>query len=279
MSFNLGSRLVKNQPLADYLSKVGQSFSVIELHADPSFLSPYFTYNIAQKKTLRVYQERYSFRFTMHAPFNSCHLGALDPEVRHLATSSLLSAMRLAADLEIAVLTFHPTVFEPNQPELYPANCRMEESSLAGLLSEAKRLGLRMLIENMPRDPLFHPSTSDGTRLQELLWLFPESELGLTIDVGHALQAGTPIESLLKMDRIQHFHFHENDRVDDLHTPIITNQKWWLDLIKKLTREYPDAAAVLELDLLEEQLTSLEYLTKPIVRPRRKIAPLQIKNP
>ena len=50
MAFSLGSRLVKNQPLADYLSKVGQSFSVIELHADPSFLSPHFTYNISSKK-------------------------------------------------------------------------------------------------------------------------------------------------------------------------------------------------------------------------------------
>ena len=102
--------------------------------------------------------------------------------------------------------------------------------------------------------------TTDGSRFQELLWLFPEPEFGLTIDIGHALQAGIPPEGLLKMDRIRHFHLHENDRTIDNHQPITTHLEWWEKLFKTLTKKFPDAYGILEMSQFTDQIASLKEL-------------------
>jgi sugar phosphate isomerase/epimerase len=263
MSLCLGSRFTARQPLAQYLSIAAHHFRAIELPADPKHLSPYFTYTAHHKHTLSIYQKRYQFQLTMHAPFIGCRLGALDPEERQLSLIKMLATMQLAADLELKWLTFHPCSLEPNAPERYAENCCYEEDSLTCLLKEAQRLGVNLLLENMPRLPLFHPSTCDGSRQQELLWLFPESQFGLTVDLGHALQAKVKIESLLKLERVRHFHLHKNDRQSDAHLPITTNLVWWHKILNRLTTEFPDATAILEMDRLSDQLTSLHCLQTP----------------
>jgi sugar phosphate isomerase/epimerase len=265
MPFSLGSRLVSHLPLAEYLKNVVGGFRTIELPSDPRFLSPHFTYTPAQKRTLRIYRERYQFNLTMHAPFIDCRLGAVSVEERELAFCKMQSAMQLASELQISLFTFHPTTLEPNSPESYRENYRLEEESISRLLKEAKKLGLLLLLENMPSDPLFHLNTADGSRYQELLWLFPEPEFGLTVDIGHALQAGIAIESLLRMDRIKHFHLHDNDRCLDRHLPITSQLAWWSKLIKKLTKNFPDATGILEMLQLDDQLLSF-YNLKPFLK-------------
>lgn len=261
MAFCLGSRIVKNRPLSAYLQETVHYFKAIELHTDPSYLSPHFAFTAPEKKTLRIYQERFRFRLTIHAPFVNIRLGALDQEERMVAINILLNVMRLASDLEVKLITFHPCPINPNSPEEYSEIRLYEEGSLGMLLHEAKKLGVTLLMENMPRDPHFHPSTCDGSRFQELLWLFQEPEFGLTVDIGHALQAGIAPEAFLKMDRVKHFHFHENDRNADLHRPLSVNQDWWKKLLRNIAKKFPDAIGVLEMDRLEDQIESLNLLS------------------
>ncbi|HOJ77810.1 MAG TPA: sugar phosphate isomerase/epimerase family protein [Bacillota bacterium] len=279
MPFNLGSRIITNIPLAEYLATVAGNFRTIELHADPRYLTPHFTYNQSQKQTLRIYQERYQFNFTMHAPFVGCRLGSVDPTLRELSYSKILNCMRLAAELQIKLITFHPTTLDPNLPD-HIENHRYEEEAIGRLLNEARKLGVKLLIENMPADPDYHPGTADGSRFQELLWLFPEPEFGLTLDIGHALQANVAIDSLLMMDRVSHFHFHDNDRLLDRHFPITANLTWWGDLIKKISKQYPNTTAILEMTQLNDQILSLnnlnQYLKKPIRPKNNKIPKITI---
>jgi sugar phosphate isomerase/epimerase len=260
MAFNLGSRLVGNRPLTDYLKEAVLYFKAIELQADPRYLSPNFSFTGPEKRAIRIYQERYRFILTIHAPFVNIRLGALDPEERSLATNKILNSMHIASELGIKLVTFHPCTLEPGASHHYPENCRLEEESIAVLLKEAKKLGVNLLVENMPAEPVFHPGTGDGSRFQELLWLFPEEEFGLTVDIGHALQAGVPIESLLKMERVHHFHLHENDRCLDRHQPITENLDWWDKLLKQLAKKFQDAVGILEMNLLEEQIVSVNNL-------------------
>ena len=266
MAFCLGSRLVSTMPLADYLKNVVSGFRVIELPADPRFLSPHFAYTPAQIKTLRIYQERYQFKLTMHGPFMDCRLGALDPEERSASLRKMISAMQMASELQIRLFTIHPTTLEPGRPEIYRENYRYEEESIAKLLETAKSLGITVLMENMPKESIFHPNTSDGSRHQELLWLFPDNHFGLTVDIGHALQARVSVDSLLKMNRIKHFHIHDNDRCVDRHHAITNQLDWWGKIIKKLTRKFPEACAILEMNQLDDQMTSL-YNLKPFIKP------------
>ena len=207
MPFKIGSRIVANRPLTDYLREAVLHFKVIELQADPRYFSANYSLKANEKKIIRIYQERYEFQLTMHAPFINIRLGAIDFDERQLAINILLNTMRTAADLNIRLVTFHPCTMEPDKPGLYDQNCLLEEASLAILLQEAKQLGIILLMENMPLIAEFHPKTTDGSRFQELLWLFSEPEFGLTIDLGHALQAQVTIDSLLKMDRIASFPF------------------------------------------------------------------------
>jgi sugar phosphate isomerase/epimerase len=260
MSICLGSRYTVNQPFVQYLNTAVRHFKAIELPADPGHLSPYFTYTAAQKKILCVYQKNYQFQLSMHAPFEGCRLGATNPEERQLSLIKMIAAMQLAAELEIKWLTIHPCSLEPNAPEQYAENCGYEEDSLASLLKIAQSLGINLLLENMPLLPLFHHSACDGSRLQELLWLFPEPQLGITLDLGHALQAKIKIESLLKLERVRHFHLHENDRQSDAHLPITVNRVWWQKILHRLSKEFPDAAAIFAMNQLSDQLTSLLFL-------------------
>lgn len=276
MAFCLGSRIVKNRPLSAYLQETVHYFKAIELHTDPSYLSPHFAFTAPEKKTLRIYQERFRFRLTMHAPFVNIRLGALDREERMVAINIFLNVMRLASDLEVGLITFHPCPLKPNSTEEYSEIRLYEEGSLGMLLQEAKKLGVTLLMENMPRDPRFHPSACDGSRLQELLWLFQGTEFGITVDIGHALQAGIAPEAFFKMERVKHFHFHDNDRNADLHRPLSVNQDWWKKLLRNIAKKFPDAIGVLEMDRLEDQIASLNLLTG---RQPKKAVPLRKDKP
>lgn len=277
MAFCFGSRIVTNQPFPDYLRQAAQYFSVIELEADPKFFSNHFSFTPNEKKVLRIYQERFNFRLTLHAPFVNLRLGAEKLEERQVAISILLNAIRTASDLEIKLVTFHPTTIEPGISEQqYREICLYEEGSISILLKEARKLGVTLLIENMPSTPEYHPGVCDGSRFQELLWLFPEPEFGLTVDVGHALQAKTAVEAFLKMERVKHFHFHENNRIEDQHLGIENNREWWEKLLKNLAKNFPEAVGILEMPDLKQQLQSLQYLSKTnnnkrSVKPKREL--------
>lgn len=271
MAFCLGSRIIANRPLTDYLKTAVLHFKVIELQADPQYFSPNYTLTANEKNIIRIYRERYGFQLTMHAPFKNIRLGALDFGERQLAINIFLNTIRIAAEFNIELITFHPCTIEPNQPDVYQENCLFEEGSLAILLNEAKKHGISLLMENMPLTPEFHPKTCDGARFQELLWLFAGPEFGLTIDVGHALQAQVSLESLLKMERIRHFHFHENDHLLDQHQPIQSNLDWWEKTVKTIARNYPQAAAILEMNSLEEQIESCQNLNRMLGRTAPKL--------
>ncbi len=271
MAFCLGSRIIANRPLTDYLKEAVLYFNVIELQADPRYFSPNYTLTVNEKKIIRIYQERYGFQLTLHAPFEHIRLGAVDFDERQLAINIILNTIRTAADLNISLITFHPCSVEPGKPDIYHENCLLEEGSLSILLTEAKKSGVTLLMENMPSTPEFHPKTCDGSRFQELLWLFTGPEFGLTIDIGHALQANVSIESLLKMERIRHFHFHENELQLDKHSPIKSNLGQWEKMVKNIAKKFPHTAAIMEMNTLEEQIESLHQINRFLGRPPVKL--------
>ncbi|HYH05296.1 MAG TPA: sugar phosphate isomerase/epimerase family protein [Bacillota bacterium] len=269
MSIRLGSKLTTNLPLAEYLKKATGHFRAIELPTDPKHLSPFFTYTSSQKSAIRIYQKLFQFHLSMHAPFVDCRLGAINPEERQLAIIKILNAMQLASNMEIELLTFHPCTLEPSAPDKYADNCCFEEDSIAYLLKEAKKLGVVLLMENMPQLPAYHPSTCNCSRFQELLWLFPEPQFGITLDIGHALQANVPLDSFLLLERVRNFHIHENNRVTDCHQPIVTNLTWWRKLTASLAKKYPDAVLIFEMDQLTDQIKSQQLIKYPSSKNRR----------
>ncbi len=258
MAFMLGSKLTSNIPLTQYLSETASYFRVIEIPTDPRFLSPHFLLNHLSQKTLRTYREEYRFRYTMHAPF--VNLGALDYEERSVAVGKFKSALQVAGDLEIPLMTFHPTMVLPENLPQYQECCKYEAANIAALLNEAEELGITLAIENMPSTPEYHRDAMDGKRIAELLSFFPTANFGVTVDIGHALQAQINLENLLSLDRIRHFHFHENDRLTDRHLRIISNLNWWETLLQKLKEKFPQAVGILEMNQLVDQMDSFERL-------------------
>ncbi len=268
MAFRLGSQMVSNVPLADYLRETVQYFPVIELQSDPKFFSANFGFTANERSALRIYQDRFHFQLTMHAPYSNINLGAINPEERQVGIHIFTNTIRISADLGIKLITFHPTPLLPGMTsKQYREACLLEEDSISQLLKDARKLGVALLIENMPALSKYPPCTRDGARFQELLWLFQEPEFGLTVDIGHALQAGIATEALLKMERIRHFHIHDNNRIDDLHQPILQDLAWWGKLVKSLVKKFPDAVAILEINSLKDQLDSYKNLSKFMSKP------------
>ncbi len=267
MSFIFGSRLVTNQSLIDYLKFVAPRFKAIELPTDQRLLNANFGFTSPEQQLIKNYQKRYHFKLTIHAPLFNLRLGALDSEIRNTSVAMLKQTIKDAAALNAQVVTFHPCILEPGQPEKYPENCAYEAENIANLLQLATSYGIKLAIENMPRVPEFHPHASDGTRLKELFALFPE--LGMTLDVGHALQAKVELDELLKLKQICHFHLHENDRISDRHFAIETNLPWWQELASQLATNFPNAIGIFEMSELEEQLTSYQNLADSLNRAKR----------
>jgi sugar phosphate isomerase/epimerase len=90
-------------------------------------------------------------------------------------------------------------------------------SSLQELLPDARRLGVGLMIENLPGD------FNSAPQLGELLDPLPE--IGMHLDIGHAnlLVPHNTTEEILTAygTRLRHVHLHDNKGGhDDLHLPL-----------------------------------------------------------
>jgi sugar phosphate isomerase/epimerase len=115
--------------------------------------------------------------------------------------------------------------------------------SLRELLVPARKLGIGLMIENLPG------SFNDVQQLSEILDPLPE--IGLHLDIGHAnlLVDYNTTEEILKAygSRLKHVHLHDNKGGSaDLHLPLGTGTVDLTDCIQLLQASGYDATITLE---------------------------------
>lgn len=143
--------------------------------------------------TLSAFRARLSDRGlrarTIHAPLRRNVLGAPDETWRQEVVKVLASYLRLAAGLESSEVIIHPVpnpIFVPEGDHPLVAR-RIAEAvprSLDQLVPVARQEGVRILLENLP-----YSCGYPYLGMQELRALvdgYPEEQVGLVIDTGHA---------------------------------------------------------------------------------------------
>lgn len=161
---------------------------------------------------------------TVHGPTGRHVLGAPDVILRQGTVAFLASYVRFAAAVEAPDIVIHPV---PDPTSLSDADDptmpgRIRDAvlrSLSDLLPVAEETGVRMLLENLPYRRSFPFLTMH--ELRPLVDGYPEAQVGLVVDTGHAWVAGyDPVEEIrVAGPRLRGIHLQdaENGALRDRH--------------------------------------------------------------
>jgi sugar phosphate isomerase/epimerase len=136
-------------------------------------------------------------------------------ELRRAGVEDLRRSMRVFAELGARWMNLHPDHFTPMHDRSFFVKRNLQ--SIQELLPEAQRLGIGLMIENLPGN------FNTPEQLGELLEPLPE--LGLHLDIGHAnlMLPANSTERILERygGRVRHVHLHDNNGGSaDLHLPL-----------------------------------------------------------
>ncbi len=142
-------------------------------------------------------------------------IGSGFEEVRRGAVAELRRCLEVFAEVGAQWMNIHPDAYAPMHDRPFAISRNLQ--SLQELIEPARRLGIGLMIENLPGD--FNTPGQLGDLLE------PLPELGLHLDIGHAnLRVDYNMtESILKAygSRLRHVHLHDNKGgTADLHLPL-----------------------------------------------------------
>lgn len=133
-------------------------------------------------------------------------------EVRRGAIEAFAHSVRIFSEIGATVMNVHPDAHAPMHDRDFVIGQNVK--SLAEIMEAAEGTGVRVMVENLPRN------FNTAAQLAQLLDPLPQ--LGLHLDIGHtelSVQTNTAEEILARFgDRLLHVHLHDNKGGDaDLH--------------------------------------------------------------
>ena len=159
--------------------------------------------------------------------------------------SEIISSME---EFKASILVLHIDLEEGADTNKALNNFR---KSLEELLVVASRKGIRIAIENT------HALTVSG-KLRELIKDYPEKDVGICLDIGHANIFEDPFDAIKKAGkRLIHTHFHDNDGNSDLHLCVGKGTIDWKRVAKAVSKINYQGVLMLELRK-EKSLDGLE---------------------
>ncbi len=211
-------------------------------------------------------------RFTVHAPLIDVNLASLNRAVRRTALTQVKECLDFARQLEASVVVVHPVMSVLalpdgpwNQDDFRPASQRMQQhlarshelcvEALQELADYAK--GLKIAVENLVYP---HERYRSPQQLAGLLDDVQRSNVGATLDVGHAWCSGHDPASFVPAlgRRLFHVHLHDNHGRQDEHLPLGTGTVPLPEVLQALGRSGYDGILNLECSWTAPQLAWLQ---------------------
>lgn len=162
-------------------------------------------------------------------------------EIRQAAVRGMTKCLRLFAQIGATWMNVHPDARVPLHDRSFYVQRNLQ--SLSELLDESTRVGVGIMLENIP------PFFNDVAQLKDLLDPLPK--LGLHLDIGHCNldvthnSSGELIERYYS--RIRHVHLHDNRGGSaDLHLPLGTGSLDWVRWVRTLQAAGYDGTITLE---------------------------------
>ncbi len=164
--------------------------------------------------TARELLETHPLKLQIHAPLSDINIGSVSETIRHASVNEVVGSLKLASELDIEVVTFHPGHLSPltkNIPEfVYTQTSR----SLNEISRAAQEYGVTACVENMPNFIFTRYQTP-----KELLEAIRDSDFLITLDVGHANTSENLISYIYPeiVDNLGNVHLHDNAGDRDAH--------------------------------------------------------------
>jgi len=167
-------------------------------------------------KAIRAVLQRHRMEVVGHTAWYLPMASAI-PEIRRAAVAELRRCLEKFGEIGARWMNIHPDRNTPWHDRRFYIERNLD--SLRELLPDSRKLGVGLMIENLPGD------YNSAPQLGELL--DAEPDLGLHLDIGHAnLQVphNTTEEILAAYgNRLRHVHLHDNKGGHaDLHLPLGT---------------------------------------------------------
>jgi len=189
--------------------------------------------------------ERYSLKYSFHAPSRGTNLASLLEPIRKASVEVMGECFSIAAEVNADVVV-HPGYFaweeERREAEAQFVRSREELCLLAAEVS------VGFSFENMGNWPYFLLKTPDELPLI--------GTCGFTLDVGHAHQNHC-LPAFLKKNA-SHYHLHDNTGAEDTHDPVGSGTINFTDVMKAVNRS--GVNPVIEVATLEGTLASIKAL-------------------
>lgn len=136
-------------------------------------------------------------------------------EVRRAAVEAFRNSIRVFSEIGAQAMNVHPDAYAPMHDRSYVIGRNLQ--SLGEVMEAAEGTGVRVMVENLPRN------FNTAEQLGELLDPLPQ--LGLHLDIGHTelmVKTSSADEIIERFaSRILHVHLHDNKGGnDDLHLPL-----------------------------------------------------------
>ncbi len=225
------------QPLPkeiEWMSAMGLGF--IDLTLEPPETASWKT----DGREVRRLCESAGLRVVGHTAFY-LPLASAIKELRQAAVHELCRCVNVFAEAGARYMNVHPDRYTPMHSRQFFIEGNIE--SLGHLIEHGKKLGVGIMVENLPGD------YNNAAQLGELLNPLPD--LGLHLDIGHAnlmVPRNTTCEILEAFGgRLRHVHLHDNKGGhEDLHLPLGAGNLDLPRMIRALKRCKYDGTITLE---------------------------------
>ena len=250
MKIGISSPAFAYEPFSKTLPAVAEEFTLWELVADLKQLLP----QIADE--FKQLTPSYNIEFSAHAPFNDLNFAALNPELRKLAINYITDTIKIAHELEITKISFHPGHLSPSGVYYIDKVKETNLKSIHEIANFAEDYSITLALENMPIK-----NWTLGNSANEILEMISGTSIGICFDIGHAFIQNEVDEFLKNIDLIYNVHFHDNNGRRDEHLVLGEGAIDIPNIIKKLNNGYT-GNIIIESNNLHEGVKSKEYLEK-----------------
>ena len=179
---------------------------------------------------LRI-KEELQASFTLHAPLTDINLGSINRRIRQASIEDVKAALEFARDIGASAVAVHasPGMLampggkwskETPSPPMRAVLLQQEELLVQAVQDLADFApDLLLCLENLVYPHELYRSPEE---VGELVRKVNRPNVGVTLDVGHAVVSGhNPLDFLgLLPDRIFHVHLHDNSGAVDEHLPL-----------------------------------------------------------
>lgn len=215
-------------------------YAKIAIHAGLSGLEvvnweSYFSPEVHGKyvDTVKRIKEELRIGFTVHAPMKDTHLGSLNRKIREVSIAEIRSSLDLARSIGASLVVVHCAAGiaampggewskgEYHLPSRKDDELLQQEALLVRAVKDLADYAPDILIglENLVFPHELYRSPEE---MRELVKKVNRSNVGVTLDAGHAVVSGyKPVDFInLLGDNIFHIHLHDNHGVVDEHLPL-----------------------------------------------------------